>query len=340
MGKQQTVLIVGAGFAGATIARILAENNIKVHVIDKREHIAGNAYDYVGHNGVRIHKYGPHIFHTNNHQVFEWVSRFTSWIEYKHVVKSLVEDSTLVDFPPTVDMVTLWGREKILDVFYKPYTQKMWGLPIEKISSDVLDRVKFKTTNDTLYFPNDTYQFMPLNGYHELFQNILTHENITVSLNTQFEKSMEPKYDHVFNSMPIDEYFDFEYGSLPYRSIKFDHRVIEKPLNVTVPVVNFTDHSEFTRMVIWENFPNSRKSPKLTPVTYEIPCDYRDNNHERYYPVKDESGKNRELYNRYLLKTSDKVTFIGRCGLYAYLDMHQAISTSMHIAKNYLMLPK
>lgn len=338
MESKQSVLIVGAGFAGATVARILAEQDINVHVIDKRPHIAGNAYDYIAHNGVRIHKYGPHIFHTNNKKVFDWLSQYTSWTEYKHVVKAMLADKTIVDFPPTKSLVDSWGVEKILDTFYRPYTKKMWGVELSEVSQEVLDRVRIKTSDNNLYFPNDEFQFMPTNGYHELFKNLLDHHNIQVSLNVMFEKSMEHEYDHVFNSMPIDEYFDYEYGHLPYRSIRFEHTLTQK--RIDVPVVNFTDSSSYTRMVIWENFPNSAKSNGMTPVTFEIPCDYVENNYERYYPVKDIHGTNRALYNRYLQRTSDKVTFIGRCGLYAYLDMHQAISTSMHIANKYLQVTK
>jgi UDP-galactopyranose mutase len=335
MGTKQNILIVGAGFAGATIARELAENDYSITVIDKRNHIGGNAYDYVNEHGILIHKYGAHIFHTSNETVFNYLSRFTEWVEYKHKVVAMLEDGSLVNFPPTKAMVEKYGIDVIKKVFYEPYTKKMWGIEIDE---SIINRVPIRNDNNDLYFPNDTYQYLPKFGYTSLFSNMLNHANIKLFLNTEFSKDMEVDYDHVFNSMPIDVYYDYKYGVLPYRSIKFTHVDLPFPQMSDYPVVNFTHDGPQTRVVEWKNFPNHGVNNRVTTVTYETPCDYKQNNNERYYPVKDIKGLNRNIYNEYKNIQNDKVTFIGRCGMYVYIDMHQAVSSSLSIAKDYVSL--
>ena len=336
MGTKQRILIVGAGFAGAVIARELAVNGFKVDVIDQRNHIAGNAYDYVNEHGILVHKYGTHIFHTHNQVVFKWLSQFTDWTEYKHKVKALLGDGTFVTFPPTKSMVEQLGLEKIIDTFYKPYTKKMWGVDIHKIDLSVINRVSIRNDNTDLYFPNDPYQYMPSNGYTKMFEKILDHDNITVKLNTEFHKDMESEYEHVFNSMPIDVYYDFVHGELPYRSIKFTTVDFPIPKLHDYPVINFTDDGPHTRVTEWKHLPNHGVNDSITTVTYETPCDYKDNDYERYYPVKDSDGVNRAKYKQYADIKNDKVTFIGRCGMYVYIDMHQAISSSLYMAHRYI----
>jgi UDP-galactopyranose mutase len=332
MGTEQ-ILVVGSGFAGATVARKLAENNYKVTVIDYRDHIGGNAYDYTNEYGIRIHKYGAHIFHTSNDEVFSFISRFTEWVGYKHKVVAMLDNGTTVVFPPTKTIVEKFGMEKIKEIFYKPYTKKMWAIEID---DSVIDRVPVRKDNSDLYFPNDKHQYMPKHGYTELFKNMLNHENITVKLSTKFEKTMEDKYLHVFNSMPIDVYYDFCYGELPYRSIKFNTINLPFPKVSKNTATNFTHSGPETRVIEWKNFPNHGENSCTTTITYETPCDYKDNNNERYYPVKDKTGKNREIYNQYKNIKNDKVTFIGRCGLYVYIDMDQAVATSLALVKKFL----
>ena len=338
MGTKQHILVVGAGFAGATVARELADNGYSVVVIDSRPHVGGNAYDYVNEHGILVHKYGTHIFHTNNLKVFVWLSKFTIWNSYKHKVKALLNDDSLVTFPPTRDMVREHGEQYIIDTFYKPYTEKMWGVSINEMDSSVINRVPIRLDNNDLYFPKDLYQFFPSNGYTKLFENIFNHKNITVKLNTMFDKSMETDYDHVFNSMPIDQYYDYCYDELPYRSIKFSTVHLPVPNVYKTPVVNFTHNGKHTRLTEWKNLTGHGYNEHMTTITYEEPCDYKDNNYERYYPVKDASGINRNKYKQYADIQNDKVTFIGRCGLYVYIDMDQAISSSLSIAKKYISL--
>ena len=338
MAQQPSELIVGAGFSGATIARELAEAGHRVTVIDQRSHIAGNAYDATNEHGIRVHHYGPHIFHTDNEEVFEYLSRFTEWTEYRHRVQAMLETGECVPFPPTADMIAEWGADKIVNTFYRPYTRKMWGAEIEDLNPDILARTAGRQDNNLDYFPKHRYQFMPVGGYTRLIERMLNHPNITVKLNTKFERAMEQHYDHVFASMPIDQYYDYCFGRLPYRSIKFTSVTLPLPRLFDVSVVSFTHYGPNTRVTEWKNFPGHGTNICATTLTYEQPCDSRDNNDERYYPVKDAAGKNRELYRQYETIPNDRVTFVGRCGLYAYLDMHQAVQTSLTIVKKYLTI--
>ena len=332
----QKILIVGAGFSGVTIARILADKGYKVEIIDRRNHIAGNAYDYCSENGIRIHKYGPHIFHTNNRKVYEWLAQFTEWIPYQHKVRAMLADGTEVVLPPNKETANIIGKENILDVLFRPYTKKMWGLDLDELDPGIINRVPIRSDDNTLYFPNDEFQGLPKLGYTNLIQNVITHKNIVVQLSTTFSKYMESDYDHVFNSMPIDEYYDFQFGRLPYRSIKFHHQTVSIPKILSVPTLNFTHHAKFTRVTEWKNYPNHGDNPIETIITYEEPCDYTENNFERYYPVKDQAGINKKKYNFYKNIENKKTTFIGRCGQYVYIDMHQAVNSAMQIAEKYL----
>jgi UDP-galactopyranose mutase len=330
------IFVIGAGFSGATIARTLAENGYKVLVIDKRSHIAGNAYDYTNEYGIRVHKYGPHLFHTSNKLVFEWLSKFTEWIPYEHKVKAMLTDGSLVTIPPNKDTVARVGINNIIDIFYRPYTKKMWGLDLDEIDPDIINRVKPREDLDDRYF-NDAYQYLPKDGYTQLIKNILNHKLITIKLDTDYLDGMEKEYSHTFNSMPIDEFFKYKYGKLPYRSIRFHNQTLPVPKLFPVGVVNFTHNEPYTRVTEWKNFPGHGVNAGFTTITIEEPCDYTDNGFERYYPVKDIAGKNRALYQEYKNKTPTSMTFVGRCGLYAYLDMHQAVNTALKIAENFII---
>jgi UDP-galactopyranose mutase len=187
-----------------------------------------------------------------------------------------------------------------------------------------------------LYFPNDQYQMMPKHGYTAIFESIFDHPNIDVKLGVEYDKDSNTLFDFIFNSMPIDQYFDYVHGELPYRSIKFHHVDLPSPSVLPVPCVNFTHSGPYTRMTEWKNFPNHGENDQMTTLTYEEPCDYKDNNFERYYPVKDLEGKNRDIYKMYREMTPQNMEFIGRCGMYVYVDMHMAISSSLATAKSYM----
>lgn len=330
------ILVVGAGFSGAVVARELAEFGLMVDVIDKRLHIGGNAYDETNEHGIRVHKYGPHLFHTNNEVVFNWLSRFTDWIPYKHKVKAMLPNGKLVTLPINKATRKIVGNDNLVDTFIRPYSEKMWGIPLESLDPNVINRVPIRDDNNQFYFPDDLYQYMPKDGYAALFEAIFRHPNISVRLGVSFSKDLEQEYDHVFCSIPIDEYYDYRLGELPYRSIKFHHLHFPAPKIFPVAVVNFTHTGKHTRVVEWKNIPGHGKNETMTTLTYEEPCDYKENHQERYYPVKDIDGKNRALYLKYESIPNTKVTFIGRLGLYAYLDMHQCINSALVISKKFI----
>lgn len=370
--RDKQILIVGAGFAGATIARELAEfGGYQVDIIDQRSHIAGNAYDQIhSQTGGRYHVFGPHIFHTNDERIYSYLSRFTEWELYRHKVKGVVEGVGDVPIPINIDTVNkIYGQSiktdvefkdylntvrlpvdkpenaydylasvyglELTELFFSRYTKKMWGQDLKATPVATVARIPVRADNNPYYF-NDRFQFMPLNGYTRLFENLLDHEDIDVSLSTRYERKMELEYDHVFNSMPIDEYYGFCFGDLPYRSIKFEHKIGEGFVH-DVPTINFTDNSIYTRKTCWHLYPGCTRGNENL-VTYERPCDYKDNNMERYYPVKTVDNQPQKLYAKYreLAAENKKVTHVGRCGQYQYYDMHQVIANSIKVVKNFI----
>lgn len=334
-----TVLIVGAGLTGCTIARCLADAGHHCIVVDRRKHIAGNAFDSVNKLGILKHNYGPHLFHTSNQKVIDFLSRFTEWTDYKHKVKAQLEDGRLVTLPINQETKSIVGAENCVEIFIRPYSEKMWGLPLERIDQKIISRVPMRDDLNELYFPDDTFQALPSKGYTALVQNMLEHPNITLNLETDFDKECLTDFDHVFHSGAIDEFLDFKFGPLPYRSIKFHDVNVPVKKMYPVSIVNFTDTGKFTRVVEWKNLPNHGNHETHTTLTFEEPCDYQQNNMERYYPVKDTAGKFKADYNQYkeyAAKHFPTVTFCGRLGLYAYLDMHQAVSSSLKLAENWI----
>lgn len=362
------VLIAGAGFAGAVHARILAEAGIAVDLIDRRPHIAGNAYDTTDARGIRIHVYGPHLFHTNNAKVVDFLARFGEFVPYEHRLAADVEGN-YVSFP--VNRTTfeqVFNRKfedaaalefflseiaepianpanageylrsrigpRMTDLFFRPYTRKMWGLELEQMDAAVVRRVPIRTDRDDRYFPNDKYQILPRHGYTQLVANMLDHKLIRVELGVEFDKSLERGYDLSFLSVPIDEYFGYRFGELPYRSIKFHHHAFAGP-NPPASVVNYTDSRPFTRETYWHLLPCHNNNAPCKTRTVEEPCDYKDNSMERYYPVRDAEGIYAARYRDYAehAKDFEKLRFIGRCGTYTYLDMHQVIAQSITMAQ-------
>jgi UDP-galactopyranose mutase len=330
------ILVVGAGFSGAVIARILADEGFLIDLIDKRDHVAGNAFDFINHHGIRIHKYGPHLFHTSNQKVVDWLSRFCEWVPYQHKVKALLKDGRYVTLPVNKETSEIVGSKNVLDIFYRPYTKKMWGISLDELDPSIVNRVPIRNDMNELYFPDDRFQALPLGGYTNLVEKIIDHPGINISLSREFTKDMELNYFHVFNSMPIDEYFEYSFGRLPYRSIKFHTYDVPVPRVLPTVTVNFTHSEKYTRVTEWKNLPSHGGNDAFTSITVEEPCAYEENNYERYYPVKDADGVNLELYKKYKKIVPDNVTFIGRCGLYAYLDMHQAVSVAIAVADDFL----
>ena len=257
---KRKILIVGAGLAGSTMGRILAEKDFKVEIIDKRNHIAGNIFDFINNNNERIHKYGPHLLHCRkDSEALNFLSRFTKWVKYEHKVRALLKNGkttplpinkyTLEDvfkrvfkdenetkeFLESIRNKELTPRntdeffessvgEELSNIFFRPYTKKMWGIEPKKLNVSVGSRLPVRTNDDCRYF-NDEFQALPKEGYTEMVKKMLDHKNIQINLNTPFRKGMEENYLHSFVSIPIDEYFNFKLGKLPYRSIIFEHRL-------------------------------------------------------------------------------------------------------------------
>ena len=360
-------LVIGAGFAGAVYARSLADAGHRVTVVDKRNHIGGNAFDFVDDAGVRVHRYGPHLFHTNNQAVVEWLKRFGDWIPYEHRVRARLSDGRHVPLPVNRNTVNevfdtaltnaaeveaflkslalpienprnaaefLYSRIGTLltDLFFRTYTKKMWALDLEELSTMVVKRLHIRFDDDDRYFADDRFQLLPAAGYTGIFENIFDHPDIEVCLNANYEHGMEAGYSHCFNSMPIDEFFGFKLGELPYRSIRFHSVQRTATPSPGWAITNYTDASPFTRETSWGDLPAHRlKSGEMKTVTIEEPCDYRDNDHERYYPIKTADDRYAILYDSYkkLSEAEPHMRFIGRCGTYQYLDMHQVINQSL-----------
>lgn len=333
--KQSKILIVGCGFAGVTYARLLAENNYKVDIIDSRNHIAGNCYDFINEINQLESKYGPHIFHTSNYRVVNWLSNFTEWVDYKHKVKALHTDGKYYTLPVNKETKECLGEENILEIFFKPYSEKMWGIKYKDIDPSIVKRVKSRDDYNEYYFPKDKFQKLPSKGYTYLFTNILDHRNISIQLSTKFCKEFEKDYDFIFNSMPIDEYYNYIFGQLPYRSIVFRREHVQQPSIHKTLTTNFTTYTGPTRVSDYSYLPYNKKE-KSTIAVFEYPCDYKENNYERYYPVKDVDKSNIAIYKKYREIKNDKMQFIGRCGTYQYLDIDQVVNQSILGARKFL----
>jgi UDP-galactopyranose mutase len=374
MSNNKKILIVGCGLAGSVYGRTLAEHGFSVQLIDKRNHIAGNCFDYLHETGIRIHKYGPHLFHTSNDTVVSWVKRFASWMPYEHRVDLKLPTGRYAPLPISLNTINEifrirlkseedarsfldekalsikrinnaedWlysklGRE-ITDIVFRPYSQKMWGIALNEMDASIVKRIKIRYDHEDRYFPNDKFQALPEAGYEAFVREILTHPNIKVCLGMAYKCGMEAEFDYCFNSMPIDEFFNYKFGPLPYRSIRFYDYVEPRKNAPTRATINYSDSSSFTRETWWHLLPGHDIEDGHECVrTVEEPCDYADNNFERYYPVKDASGINARLFEKYLSlsKASNNMQFIGRCGTYQYLDMHQVINQSLIGANKFI----
>lgn len=330
------ILVVGAGLSGCTLARLMAESGHCVTVIEERDKIGGNCSDRVDENGILYHEYGPHLFHTNNKKVFDWLSRFTEWVPYRHKAMAMLRNGELVPFPVNAKTLRTVQEDKIIDTFFRPYTERMWGMPLEKVSPDILSRVPVRGDENEEYFPGDDFQAMPKFGYQKMFEEILSHVNIDIRLGEKFRRNVdvESKFDLIFNSMPIDEYFEFEYGKLEYRSLKFHHYNVCVARLFPVATVNFTDDGPYTRITEWKNIPNVNlyaSNQFQTKITVEEPCSAEENSWQRFYPVPDLEGKNLKMYKRYQKDCPENMKFIGRCGQYKYINMDQAVELAMGV---------
>jgi len=350
-------LIVGAGFAGSVLAERLARVlDKKVLILDKRQHIGGNAFDCHDDDGILIHKYGPHIFHTNSTHVFEYLSQFTAWRPYQHRVLASV-DGQLLPIPINLDTINrLYGMSLnsfeladffasvaeprpeiqtsedvvvskvgrgLYEKFFKHYTKKQWGLDPSELDASVIARVPTRTNRDDRYF-TDRYQAMPLHGFTRMFERLLSHPNIKIMLNTDYrEVSDLLAYREVIYTGPIDEFFDYRYGKLPYRSIDFRFETLGVERAQSVAVINYPNDNAYTRVTEFKHMTGQVHS--RTSLVYEYPCDEGD----PYYPVP--RPENAELYRRYkaLADAAPGVHFVGRLGTYKYYNMDQVVAQSL-----------
>ncbi len=351
-------LIVGAGFAGSVMAERLASDGHSVLVCDRRPHIAGNAYDHRDEAGILVHKYGPHIFHTNSEDVFAYLSRFTSWRDYEHRVLAQVGDLKL---PIPINRTTLNGllglnltneteaeqflasraepcepirtsRDVVVSqvggelyrTFFQGYTRKQWGLDPSELDRSVTARVPTRTSDDDRYFL-DTFQAMPQEGYTRMFERILDHENITVMLETDYaELRRDGLADHTIFSGPIDEYYDFRFGRLPYRTLEFRHETHDVRRLLPVGVINYpSEDVPYTRITEYKHL-TGQVHPK-TSISYEFACAEGD----PFYPIP--RPENHELYRQYeaLSRAQHDVTFVGRLGTYKYYNMDQVVGQAL-----------
>ena len=352
-------LIVGAGFAGSVLAERLARgSNKKVLLCDKRPHIGGNAYDHYNEAGILVHKYGPHIFHTNSREVFEYLSRFTEWRSYQHRVRACV-DGQIVPIPINLDTInTLYGlsltsfevedfykkvaepKERIrtsedvvvsqvgrelYEKFFRNYTRKQWGLDPSELDSSVTSRIPTRTNRDDRYF-TDTYQAMPLHGYTRMFENMLDHPNIKVLLNCDYREveKVIPFREMIYTG-PVDAFFDYRYGKLPYRSLEFKHETHNVETYQSAPVINYPNEHLYTRVTEFKYLTGQEHSK--TSIVYEFPQSEGD----PYYPVP--RKENATIYADYkaLADSTPGVHFVGRLATYKYYNMDQIVAQALTV---------
>lgn len=361
---KRTNLIVGCGISGATMARILADSGEKVTIIDAKPHIAGNIYDYY-QNGICVHKYGTHIFHTNNKTVWDFVSRFCQWYPYQHRVRGLIDGQTV---PIPFNLNTLHAlfpksmadkiEQKLLDNFglnvkvpilelrkkddkdlqflaqyiyekiFLEYTLKQWGKSPDEIDPAVSGRVPVYISRDDRYF-QDKYQGIPIGGYTAMVRRMLDHKNIKVRLKTPFNPSME--YDNLYWTGSIDEFFGYKFGWLPYRSERFEFIEFPFPRFQDAAVVNYPCNYDFTRIGEYKWFLND--TAPTTIVSYEYPEAFVPGKNDRYYPIANDD--NAALYNKYLelAHGMPNVHFLGRLGDYKYYDMDKAVARAIELSQ-------
>lgn len=350
-------LIVGAGFAGSTLAeRLATQRGERVLVIDRRPHIGGNAYDRFDEDGLLIHQYGPHIFHTNSEAIFSHLSQFTTWRPYEHRVLAEV-DGQRVPIPINLDtvnrlyglnlnseelpawfaaraehvpeirtsedvVVSVVGRE-LYEKFFQGYTRKQWGMDPSELDKSVTARVPTRTDRDDRYF-TDKFQYMPSHGYTRMFDRMLDHPNISVLLQTDYRdiESFIPFRRMIFTG-PVDEYFGYRFGKLPYRSLRFEHVVRDVAQHQEVGVINYPQTENYTRVTEYKHLTGQHHAK--TALTYEYPSAVGD----PYYPIP--KAENAALYKRYeaLALATPDVWFVGRLATYRYYNMDQVVGQAL-----------
>ena len=356
-------LIIGAGLSGSVIARLLAERGEKVTVIEQKNHIAGNIYDYIDENGICIHKYGSHIFHTNNEIVWRFLNKFADFNTYMHKVVAIIDgiETTIPFNLNTIHDVfpkSLADRleQKLLDKFeynskvpilefqeqddkdlkflaqyiyekvFLNYTTKQWGQSPENIDGYVTARVPVYISKDNRYF-QDKYQGIPQKGYTKMIENMLKHPNIELKLNTKYSSEEFSGYKRIFCTGSIDEFFNYKYGELPYRSVEFRFETFNREFYQSNAVVNYPCNYDFTRIHEYKYYLNDKSNK--TVIAKEYPSAFVKGINERYYPIVNE--QNNELYKKYKNEVPKNVHFLGRLGDYRYYDMDKAAERAINL---------
>ncbi|MDB5200603.1 MAG: glf [Ferruginibacter sp.] len=353
-------MIVGAGFAGSVLAERLAKYGKKILIVDQRNHIAGNAFDYYNEDGLLVHKYGPHIFHTNSREVFDYLGNFTEWRPYEHRVLASVDGQLLpipinlttinqmyglslnadevekylqskavavVPVRTSEDVVISRVGKELYEKFFKGYTKKQWDLDPSELDASVTARVPIRTNKDDRYF-TDTYQAMPLHGYTKMFEKMLAHPNISVMLNTDYKtvKDFIP-YDRMIYTGPVDSFFDYCYGRLPYRSLDFKFETRDTGQYQAAGTVNYPNEHAYTRCTEFKHLTGQQHHK--TSLVYEYPQAEGD----PYYPIP--TSTNGALYRQYqqLADAEPGTFFTGRLATYKYYNMDQVVAQSLALFK-------
>jgi UDP-galactopyranose mutase len=353
-------LVVGAGFAGAVMAERLASVGNRVLVVDRRHHAGGNAYDELDSAGILVHRYGPHIFHTNSEAVFSYLSRFTTWRSYEHRVLASV-DGKLLPIPINRDTINrlyglsleeqevetfLAGRaepvesvrtsedvvvarvgRELYEKFFRGYTLKQWGLDPSQLDASVTARIPVRTNQDDRYF-TDRFQAMPAEGYSALFGRLLSHPGISLQLGTDWrEVDGRIAYGELVYTGPVDAFFDYRFGAVPYRSLEFEFENVAASQVQPVATINYPNEHGFTRQTEFKHLTGQRAP--TTTVVREYPRAEGD----PYYPVP--RPENRQLYSRYeaLAAATAGVHFVGRLATYKYYNMDQVVAQALTIAR-------
>lgn len=358
--------VVGAGFAGSVAARVLAENGVKVVLVERREHIGGNAYDEFDDHRVLIHRYGPHIFHTASSRIFEFLSRFTEWRHYEHRVQAKVGDQlvpvpvnrTTINLLYDLELTTEKEAEAFLDharqadrviensedvvlsrvgpdlcdLLFRGYTSKAWGRELSELAPAVAGRVPTRTNTDDRYF-TDKHQAMPLHGYTVLFEKMLDHPGIEIQTGVDFLSIRDQvNCDHVVFTGRLDEWFDCRFGKLPYRSLVFEHTHLpDIDQFQPVAVVNYPGNEPFTRLTEFKHLTGQQVSG--TSIVREFAQEEGD----PYYPIPCKEAA--ELADKYrkLARGQDEVSFVGRLAEYRYYNMDQVVGSALKKADDLLL---
>jgi UDP-galactopyranose mutase len=353
-------LIVGAGFAGSVLAeRLASQRGASCLVIDRRDHIAGNAYDHYDKAGVRLHTYGPHYFRTNSDRIVDYLSRFTEWhpVEYKILSwthgrfwqfpinlntfeQFIGRPSTTEEMQATLEkwrvpiaepknseeVILSQVGERLYEMFFKTYTRKQWRRDPRDLDPSVCGRIPIRTNRDDRYL-SEKFQALPKDGYTAMFKKILDHPKIEVRLKTDFREGRQHiRFKRLIYTGPIDEYFDRRFGPLPYRSLRFEPETLPQEFFQPAMQVNYPNDNDFTRIVEIKHA--TGQIAPVTTIVREYPQDFLPGR-EPYYPIPAPDA--RALYSQYaeLAAQEPDVRFVGRLATYRYYNMDQVVGMAL-----------